>query len=109
MPTVYKVLGQSAPAANTDTTLYTVPSATQTVASTLVVCNRSSDPATYRVAVRPNGASLANEHYVAFDVLVLGNDSANLTIGLAMDAADVVTVRGSTANLSFSLYGSEIS
>ena len=28
MPTTYKVLGQSAPAATTATTLYTVPSAT---------------------------------------------------------------------------------
>lgn len=109
MATTYKVLGQSAPAAATDATLYTVPSSTQTVASTLVVCNRGGDAATYRVAVRPNGASIANEHYIAYDVTILGNDSANLTIGLTMDADDVVTVRASTANLSFSMYGSEIS
>jgi hypothetical protein len=36
MPTTYKVLGQSNPAATTATTLYTVPSATQAVVSTVV-------------------------------------------------------------------------
>ena len=32
MAVVYKVLGQSAPSATTETTLYTVPAATETIA-----------------------------------------------------------------------------
>jgi hypothetical protein len=108
MPTNYKVLGQVAPSATTDTTLYTVPSTTETVISTVVVANRSATAATYRVAIRPNGATIANQHYIAFDVSVSGNDSTTLTLGLTMDAADVVTVRSSTADLSFSAFGSEI-
>lgn len=108
MPTAYKVLGQVNPAATTDTTLYTVPSATEAVISTIVVANLSATAATFRIAVRPNGATLANQHYVAYDVTVGGNDSTAITLGITVDAADVVTVRASTANLAFSAFGSEI-
>lgn len=109
MPTVYKVLAQSAPSATTNTDIYTVPASTQTVISTLVVANRASTDASYRIAIRPNGASIANQHYIAYDVTVGGGDSTNLTLGITIDAADVVTVYASTANLSFSVFGTEIS
>lgn len=109
MPTIYKVLGQSAPSATTDTTLYTVPAATDAIVSSLVIANRDSSSATFRVAVRPAGAALANQHYIAYDVTVGANDSTVLTLGLTLDATDVITVRASSANLSFSAYGSEIS
>jgi glucose-6-phosphate dehydrogenase assembly protein OpcA len=109
MPTTYKVLGQSAPSATTATTLYTVPSATQAVVSTIVVCNRAATSATYRIAIRPAGATLANEHYIAYDSTVAANDSTMLTIGITLAATDVITVYASTANLSFSAFGSEIS
>jgi hypothetical protein len=109
MPTTYKVLGQVAPSATTATTLDTVPSATQCVVSTIVVCNRAATAATYRIAIRPGGATLANEHYIAYDSTVAANDSTMLTIGITLGAADVITVYASTANLSFSAFGSEIS
>lgn len=109
MPTVYKVLGQSAPAATTDTTLYTVPAATSTVVSSVVIANRDATAATFRVAIRPGGAALANQHYIAFDVTVGAADSTVLTLGLTLAATDVITVRASSANLSFSAYGSELS
>jgi hypothetical protein len=109
LPTAYKVLAQSAPSATTATDIYTVPSSTSTVVSTIVVANRSASPATYRIAIRPNAATLANQHYVAYDVTVGASDSTTLTLGITMDAADVVTVYASTANLSFNVFGSEIS
>ena len=90
MPTVYKVLGQSAPSATTDTTLYTVPSATSAVVSTIVVANRVASTATYRIAIRPAGATLANQHYLAYDVTVGAADSTTLTLGITLAATDVV-------------------
>lgn len=108
MATVYKVLGQSAPGATTDTNLYTVPSSTSAVISTLVVANRSGTAATYRIAIRPAGATIANQHYIAYDVTVNASDSTTLTIGITLAATDIVTVYASTANLSFSVFGSEI-
>jgi len=108
MATTYKVLGQVAPSATTATTAYTVPSATQTVISSIVIANRAATSATFRIAVRPNAATLANEHYLAYDVTVGASDSTVLTLGITIDASDVVTVYASTANLSFNLFGSEI-
>jgi glucose-6-phosphate dehydrogenase assembly protein OpcA len=109
MATTYKVLGQSAPSATTATTLYTVPSATSTVVSTIVVTNRAASAATYRIAIRVAGATLANEHYLAYDASVPANDAIALTLGITLAATDVVTVYASTANLSFNIFGSEIS
>jgi hypothetical protein len=109
MPTAYKVLGQVAPSATTNTTLDTVPSATQAVVSTIAVCNRAATAATYRIAVRPAGATLANEHYIAFDTAITANNSTMITIGITLGATDVITVYASNANLSFSAFGSEIS
>jgi hypothetical protein len=108
MATSYKVLGQSAPAATTNTDLYTVPSATSAVASTLSICNRGAVPATIRVAVRPAGAAIANQHYIVYGASVNTNDTLFLTIGIALATTDVVTVYSSTADLSFSLFGSEL-
>lgn len=108
MATTYKVLGQLAPSATTATTLYTVPSATETIVSTIVVANRDSSSATYRIAVRPDAATLANEHYIAYNVTVGASDSTTITLGITLNAADVVTVYASTANLSFNIFGSEI-
>ena len=108
MATTYKVLAQSAPSATTDTDIYTVPSATMAVLSTIVVANRSAADCTYRIAVRPDGATLANQHYVAYDVKVGASDSTTITLGVTMDAADVLTVYASTGDLSFNVFGSEI-
>lgn len=109
MATAYKVLAQSAPAATTATDIYTVGSGKSAVISTLVVANRSATARTYRVAVRPAGATLANQHYLAYDVTVGASDSTTLTLGITLAATDVLTVYASTTDLSFSAFGSEIS
>jgi glucose-6-phosphate dehydrogenase assembly protein OpcA len=109
MATEYKVLGQSAPSATTNTDVYTVPSSTYAVVSTITIANRATGAATYRIAIRPNGASIANQHYIAYDTSVDANDTIGLTLGITADAADVITVYASTADLSFNIFGSEIS
>ena len=109
MPTTYKVLGQSNPSATTATTLYTVPAATQTVVSTVTVCNQTSTAGTYRIAVRVAGGALAASQYVAYDVSLPGNASDTLTLGLTLGAADVITVYASAATFSFNAFGSELS
>ena len=108
MAATYKVLGQVNPSATTATTAYTVPSATQTVISTITICNLGPAPTSYRIAVRPNGASLANEHYIAYDASIAPQETQTLTIGITIDASDVVTVYAGTALLAFNLFGSEI-
>lgn len=107
MPTAVKVLGQSNPVAATATTLYTVPGTTSAVCSSVTVCNRSATATTFRIAVRPAGASLANQHYLYYDVPLGGNDTFVATIGLSLATTDVVTVYATLATLSFNLFGQE--
>jgi hypothetical protein len=102
-----KVLGQVNPSATTATTLYTVPSDKSAVISTLTICNQAAASATFRVAVRPAGATLAAVHYVAYDVTVGALDTTALTLGLTLATTDVVTVYASTATISFHAYGDE--
>lgn len=109
MPTTYKVLGQSKPTAATATSLYTVPSATQAVVSTLVITNTTNDYSNIRVSIRPAGEAQADKHYILYDTTVGGYDSNFFTIGITLGATDVVTIYDSNGKCSFSLFGSEIS
>lgn len=104
----YKVLGQSAPSATTETDLYTVPAATETIVSTINIANRDATAATFRVSVAVNGAATANKDYIAYDSSIPGNGFVSLTLGVTIDATDKIRVYASTANLSFSAFGSEI-
>jgi glucose-6-phosphate dehydrogenase assembly protein OpcA len=108
MATTYKVLAQSNPAATTNTDVYTVPSATQAVVSTIVIANQAASAATFNIAVRVAGAAITAKQYVAYQVTVGASDSTALTLGITLGAADVVTVQASTATLSFNVFGSEI-
>ena len=71
-----KVLGQAAPAATTETVLYTVPGGKTVVGSSLVVCNRSSITTTFRVSVSVGGGATANKDYLAYDTPITGNGRA---------------------------------
>lgn len=103
----YKILGQAAPQSTT-VDLYTTPANTQALISTLVVCNRGNSATSFRVAARKNGATLATQHYINYDVPIAANDSINLTLGISLAATDVLTVTGNNDFLSFTAFGSEI-
>jgi hypothetical protein len=109
MATTYKVLGQSNPSAITATTLYIVPATTSTVVSTITICNQAGTSDSFRIAIRPAGATLIPAHYIAYNTAIPGYDSISLTIGITLATTDVVTVYAGTSTLSFSLFGSEIS
>ncbi len=106
---VLKVLGQANPSATTATTLYTVPASTSTVVSTIVIANQANSAGSFRIAIRPAGASLTAAHYLAYDVAIPANDSITMTLGLTLAATDVVTVYASSASISFNIFGSELS
>ena len=105
----YKVLAQSAPSAATATDVYTVGSGVETVISTIIIANRAASAGTFRLSVRPNGGTQTNAMYCAYDVPVAANDSTTLTLGLTVDAADVITVYCSSADMSINIFGTEIS
>lgn len=109
MALTYKVLGQSNPAANTLVSLYTVPLVTNTVISTITVCNLANTPATFKLAVRPGGVSILNSHYINYNTIVPGYDTVSLTLGMTLAATDVVSCNANTSTISFNAFGSEIS
>lgn len=108
MANAWKVLGQSNPSAATSTTLYTCPASTQTVVSTIIVCNRSTTPTSFRVSVDVNGAGDSNEDYIAYDVPIEANESIALAHGITLDASDLIRVYATLATLTFSAFGQEI-
>jgi hypothetical protein len=108
MAITYKVLGQVAPSATTETDLYTVPITASAVASSIIVCNRGATQATFRVSIAVGGGTTGNKDYIYYDLLIAGNDTFIATIGVTLAATDKVRVYASSANFSFSLYGSEV-
>ena len=98
---------QSAPLATTLTTAYSVPAATSTVISTISICNRSATPTSFRIAVSPNGASIADAHYLFYDTAIQGNETLMYTVGLTLDTTDVLRVYATLATLSFSFFAVE--
>jgi len=109
MATTYKVLGQSAPAATTATDVYTVPAATEAIVSTINAVNTDASTADIiRIAVRPDGASLANQHYIVFNLSLAAGATFTYTGGVTINATDVVTIYSTNGTTSFSVFGSEI-
>lgn len=103
-----KILGQLNPAATTLTALYTVPGATQVVESTLFVCNQGAAASTFRLSTSQNGAADDPKQYVYYDVAIAGNDTFARTVGVTLGAGDVVRVYAGNGNLSFNMYGVEL-
>ena len=111
MPTAYKVLGQSNPAATTVTTLYTVPSGRSAVISSMTISNSAASSGTYRIIVQPSAdvsATILAKQYIAYDITVGAMDTTVLTLGITLATGDVIKVYASSTSQAFNLFGSEI-
>ena len=104
----YKSPVQVEPAANTLTTLYTVPADTQAIFSAINVCNTGSANATFRIAFRPGGAALEDKNHIIYDATITGNDTYMINQGMSMGATDVLSVRASTASVCFVGFYAEV-
>lgn len=110
MPAQYKVLGQQTPLSNTMTTLYTVPASTNTIVSTLNICNPNYlVNVAVSIAVIPNGRTLASNSYLVYSLPVPYWDTISLTLGLTLSSNDVIQVYANgQGNVAFSAFGTEI-
>lgn len=109
MATNYKVLGQINPSANTMTNAYSVPSATETVISTITVCNQTGDNVSYSIAVVPNGVMpTADEHFIVRGGAVPAADAIGITLGITLDANDQIRCNTNSGSVSFNVFGSEV-
>ena len=98
-------LGQSAPSAVTNTTVYTVP-VSKVATFNVNICNRSyADSALVRIAVCASGTP-SNSEYIEFDVPVQTNSAIERT-GIVATAGKLLVVYASTADTSVNVYGFE--
>jgi hypothetical protein len=104
-----KRLGATTVVADTNTSLYQVPTGKSAVVSSIVVCNRGSTDRTFRVAhVDAAIASVASEDYVAYDGSIEANGTVSLSLGIAMESGHSLLVRANHADVNFIAWGSEI-
>jgi len=104
-----KRLGATEVVANTDTALYTVPTGKRAVVATIQALNRNAGAQTIRLA-HIDGAlvDLAEEDYIEYNYSVAANTAARWSIGICMEAGDILMVRASHADVRFLAWGSEI-
>lgn len=107
MASALKILGQAAPAGATDAALITVGAGKSQVVSSLVVCNTSGAARTVRVFARIAGAAAAVGNAIAYDLPVAAAETVALTLGIALAATDVLTVRSDSGGVTFTAFGTE--
>jgi len=100
------ILGQEAPGAAANTTVYTVPAETFSVV-TVSVCNRGTSTAAIRIALAATGTPETSE-FIEYDSEILANGVLERT-GIALNAGVNVVVYASSADTSVSVYGIETS
>lgn len=97
-------LGQSAPSATTNTTVYTVP-AGKTATFNVSILNRSSSASTVRLAIAATGTP-GDSEWLEYDASVPGNGVLERT-GLVASAAKNIVVYAGAATFSVNVYGYE--
>ena len=101
MPNVSKTLFRGAATTNTSTVLYTVPSATTAVVTSIVVTNTSGSAATFTMAL--GGVNLATT------VSVGALDSTVIDIKQVLNATETITGGASVTDVKLHVSGVEIS
>jgi hypothetical protein len=99
MATVSKALFRGA-ASTSNTTLYTVPSATTTIATNIVVTNTASSAATFTLKL--DGVDIVTAAPLA------ANSLATFDIKQVLDAADTIAGSASAITVNFHISGVEV-
>jgi hypothetical protein len=103
-----KVLGQVSPVGGELSALYQVPASYACTVSSLTVCNRSSTPGRFRVAVAVADTADDHRQYLYYDHELDGNATFVATIGITLGPTDTIRVQADSALFSFHAYGIEV-
>lgn len=105
-----KILGQLVPEPAVLSDLYTVPTRAMSAVSTIIICNQNpSEQTSFRISLAVGGATDDPSQYIYYDLSLDFNDTFFISIGLGMSAGDVVRVQSSAPNVSFNIFGVEVS
>ena len=108
----YKILGQIQTTANVLTTIYTVPASTNTVVTTITICNQSANTVSINVAANVSGSAVTTRNFIvsgyslgAAETLVL-EPRVSLNVGSILSAN--ITGANAVSNVSINAFGVEI-
>lgn len=96
-----KALFRGAATTNTGTTLYTVPSATNTIVTNIVITNTAASAGTFTMGLA--GTNLATT------VAIPANDSIVIDIKQVITATQTITGGASATTINFHISGVEVS
>ena len=109
----YKILGQIQTTANALTTIYTVPASTNTVVTTITICNQSANTVSINVAANVSGSAVTTKNFIvsgyslgAAETLVL-EPRVSLNVGSIL-SANITGGNASVSNVSINAFGVEI-
>jgi hypothetical protein len=107
---VYKILGQVIPiTVNTPTGLYTVPSSSRAVISSITICNHLPTSGAFGISAAVGGAGADAKQYIFKNTNIKANSTFIATVGLTLGPSDVIRVEATSTGISFNAYGTEIS
>jgi hypothetical protein len=99
------ILGQSALAATTNTTVYTVPASTHAVVNVSILNRSGSAAATIRLALSATG-SPGNAEWIEYDVSIPKNGILERT-AISLNAGKNIVAYTDGTDMSVSVYGIE--
>lgn len=108
MATLRKILGQANPAAATDGVLYTVPASTDSLISSIVVCETNGVATTIRISMKAVvGTTTTAATAIAWDMSIAANSTVVIAVGATIQAAGGLVVRSVSGNVTFTASGQE--
>jgi len=103
--TPYKILGQIVGVANTNSNVYVVPAATNTVVNLISICNGTPNSILIDLVARPSTEALATKHYILKSLTIPAADTLVLDTGVALQTSAILSANVTGANATSSAAG----
>jgi hypothetical protein len=109
----YKILGQIQTTANVLTTIYTVPAATNTMITTITICNQSSNDSVFiNVAANISGSAVTTRNFIVSGYPLGGAETLVLEPRISLNVGSIlsanITGANASSNISINAFGVEI-
>lgn len=110
MATAYKAAQvQGTSDVDTYATLYGTTVSTEAVVSSIIICNTTGSPQTYRIGIDTTEGTPSSSEWVVYGATAQANDTVCLTLGVCLQNSRYLRVSSSDSGVTFSAFVSEIS
>ena len=103
--TPYKILGQIVGVANTNSNVYVVPAATNTVVNLITICNGTPSAVLIDLVARPSTEAVATKHFILKALTIPAADTLVLDTGVALQTSAILSANVTGANATSSAAG----